>query len=417
MDHKNKKRNRDELDADLENVQSTNTAFPRFLLIESIVPDQPLSKLSPFVIEKVLVGLTGSPKSVKKLKSGSLLIEVEKAVHARTLLKIKHFFNIPARCVPHNSLNTSKGIIRCPDLAGISEEEITSELSDQNVTAARRITIFRDGIKKPTNTIVLTFNTAILPKCLKVGYLRVTVDLYIPNPLQCYCCFKFGHHESKCKYNQGEEFCRRCGNSNLVHKSEKCEFDICCKNCKGEHVATSRSCPLWKKEKEIVTVKYTEGLSFPEARKIVESRNSMGVSYASVSKTNISKTVQRRDVHTQTADIGVQTTGKTSSTKESDNQKPTTSSKHNKENTASSQHELTKVNNSQVQAKAQRSPSQKRNKSPQQVLSDRLPKGSDDQIAQFNRFGCLDDDMEAEDSQTESNTNRQGRIIKINNKK
>ena len=184
MDHKNKKRNRDELHADLENVQSTNTAFPRFLLIESIVPDQPLSKLSPFVIEKVLVGLTGSPKSVKKLKSGSLLIEVEKAVHARTPLKIKHFFNIPARCVPHNSLNTSKGIIRCPDLAGISEEEITSELSDQNVTAARRITIFRDGIKKPTNTIVLTFNTAILPKCLKVGYLRVTVDLYIPNPLQ-----------------------------------------------------------------------------------------------------------------------------------------------------------------------------------------------------------------------------------------
>ena len=37
-----------------------------FLIIESKVPDQPLSKLSPFVIEKVLVGLAGSPKSVKK---------------------------------------------------------------------------------------------------------------------------------------------------------------------------------------------------------------------------------------------------------------------------------------------------------------------------------------------------------------
>ena len=48
------------------------------------------------------------------------------------------------------------------------------------------------------------------------------------------------------------------------------------------------------------------------------------------------------------------------------------------------------------------------------ILSDRLPKGSDDQIAQFNRFGCLDDDMEAEDSQTEPSVNKQGRII--NNK-
>ena len=64
MDHQNKKRNRDALDADQDNSQSISVAFPRFLIIESTVPDQPLSKLSPFVIEKVLVGLARSPKSV-----------------------------------------------------------------------------------------------------------------------------------------------------------------------------------------------------------------------------------------------------------------------------------------------------------------------------------------------------------------
>ena len=150
-------------------------------------------------------------------------------------MKIKHFFNIPAKCVPHTSLNTSKGIIRCPDLSDISEEEIASELADQNVTAARRITFFRDSVRRPTNTIILTFNTAILPKYLKVGYLKVAVDVYIPNPLQCYCCDKFGHHERNCKLNQGEHVCRRCGNSNLVHSSEDdCEFGIRCINCKGE---------------------------------------------------------------------------------------------------------------------------------------------------------------------------------------
>ena len=110
MDHQNKKRNRDALDADQDNAQSTSVAFRRFLIIEYTVPDQQLSKLSPFVIEKVLVELAGSPKSVKKLRSGGLLVEIEKAVHAKTLLQIKHFFNIPAKCVPHTSLNTSKGI-------------------------------------------------------------------------------------------------------------------------------------------------------------------------------------------------------------------------------------------------------------------------------------------------------------------
>ena len=59
MDHQNKKRNRDALDAELDNAQSTSPSFPRFLIIESTVPDEPLSKLSPFVIEKVLVGLAG----------------------------------------------------------------------------------------------------------------------------------------------------------------------------------------------------------------------------------------------------------------------------------------------------------------------------------------------------------------------
>ena len=60
MDPQTKKRTRDQLDADSEKPQQTSP-FPRFLLIESTNPDQPLSKLSPFVIEKVLVSIAGSP--------------------------------------------------------------------------------------------------------------------------------------------------------------------------------------------------------------------------------------------------------------------------------------------------------------------------------------------------------------------
>ena len=52
---------------------------------------------------------------------------------------------------------------------------------------------------------------------------------------------------------------------------------------------------------------------------------------------------------------------------------------------------------------------------PEKVLSDRLPKGSDDPIQQHNRFYCLDEDMEAESAPAES-TNKQGRIIILNKK-
>ena len=191
MEQQTKKRSREQLDSDNGQVTST---FPRFLIIESTRPEQPLAKLSPFVIEKVLVSVAGSPNSVKKLNSGSLLVEIEKAKHAENLLKLSRFFEIPCKCYPHTSLNISRGIIRCLDLAGVSEEEIVLNLASLNVTAARRITVYRDNVKRNTNTIVLTFNTSILPKWLKVGYLKVLVDMYIPNPLQRYACFKYGHH-------------------------------------------------------------------------------------------------------------------------------------------------------------------------------------------------------------------------------
>ena len=133
-----KKETRGQLDADSETPLPTSP-FQQFLLIESTVPEQPLSELSPFVIQKVLMSVAVSPKSEKKLSSGTLLVEVEKPKHGQNLMKIKHFFKVPAKCFPHTSPNTTQGIIRCPDFAGVSGDEIVEILSSQHVLAARRI--------------------------------------------------------------------------------------------------------------------------------------------------------------------------------------------------------------------------------------------------------------------------------------
>ena len=39
----------------------------------------------------------------------------------------------------------------------------------------------------------------------------------------------------------------------------------------GNHPADSRDCLVWKREKEINTLKYTNNISFPEACKIIQS--------------------------------------------------------------------------------------------------------------------------------------------------
>ena len=42
-------------------------------------------------------------------------------------------------------------------------------MAEQGVTDVRRITVRRDGVIKPTNTFVLTFNSSNLPTVVKIG--------------------------------------------------------------------------------------------------------------------------------------------------------------------------------------------------------------------------------------------------------
>ena len=57
-------------------------------------------------------------------------------------------------------------------------------------------------------------------------------------------------------------------------------------NCQGDHVAISRDCPKWTIEKDIVTLKYTEKISFADAHKRLQpSFDPSKDSYATVTQT------------------------------------------------------------------------------------------------------------------------------------
>ena len=275
---------------------TTSTASPRFLVIHS-TEERSISSLSPFVIEKVLTGMAGVPKSIKKLRSGDLLVEYTNKKHIECLLRLKQFHDLKVTVSLHGSLNTCKGVVRCPDLQGVSEDEILENMREQGVINVRRIKIRRDGTLKDTNTFVFTFNTSVLPKQLKVVFLRVSVDPYIPNPLRCYACQVYGHHENKC---HREEICANCGQPKHSADETDCKRSAKCINCKEDHPANSRQCQAWHTEKEILKVKYTRNISFPEARKIVESYTAPpGKSYSSITKT-AGVTVSCVDAATQT---------------------------------------------------------------------------------------------------------------------
>ena len=80
-----------------EQMNTVTEYWPRFITLEAVLSDtqtKPLTKISPFIIQKGLQGIIGTPKSVKKLKSGALLVEVLKKQQSNTLLNLKDFAGI-----------------------------------------------------------------------------------------------------------------------------------------------------------------------------------------------------------------------------------------------------------------------------------------------------------------------------------
>ena len=134
--------------------------------------------------------MIGTPKSFKKLKNGTLIVETTRKMQTDILLKSKKFFNLPVEVKPHKTLNSSKGIIRDRNLKGESEKNILEYLENQGVTAAKRFTVKKGQDTINTNTILLTFDSVVPPKSLKIFYQIIPVDLYIPNPLRCFNCQK-----------------------------------------------------------------------------------------------------------------------------------------------------------------------------------------------------------------------------------
>ena len=187
---------------------NSETNWPRFLIVESANEDLPLQKLSSFAIQKGFQAVAGTPKSMKRLRDGSFFVECGKRAQAQNLLQTNRFVDRSVKVSVHETLNSSRGIIRCPDLADMSEVEIRDELKDQGVVGVNRVTLKKKGKVIPTNTLFLTFGSPDLPKEITVGYLKVKVALFVPNPMRCFNCNKFGHTSQRCKV---AEKCPGCG--------------------------------------------------------------------------------------------------------------------------------------------------------------------------------------------------------------
>ena len=260
-------------------------SYPTFLVVEP--NNDGKIELSIFGIQKLLKCAVGDVRNAKKLRNGSVLIEVASKAQADNALKMHTWVNTPVKVTPHRSLNSCKGVIRCRDLRDCKDEEVLEALNHEGVTHVKHIFTKQNGSAIPTNTFVVTFNKPTPPKFVKAAYLYIPVEPFIPNPLRCFNCQKFGHGQNSCNH---KPLCARCGLEG--HKDTDCPaVQPKCANCSGDHPAYSRQCPEWSKQQKIVRIKTERNVSFSEAKSIYSQQTSSvssgqpGVTYASVAKT------------------------------------------------------------------------------------------------------------------------------------
>ncbi|GFX63666.1 uncharacterized protein TNCV_2824521 [Trichonephila clavipes] len=239
-----------------------------------------MSSISPFFIQKALIGIGGDTKSVKRLRSGDLLIETLSAIQTKSFLQTKTFLNSPVNIYPHKTLNSCHGIISESDILTTTDAEILDEFSGQCVIQVRRITIRRDALIIPTKHIILTFNSLKLPTTIKAGYRNCRIPPYIPNPLRCFKCQRSGHSQTSC---HGQQTCSRCASAG--HSSTDCILEPKCINCSQTHPSDSKICPKWKIENQIQEINTTKNISYPEALKLIVPQLSQTYAQAAKSST------------------------------------------------------------------------------------------------------------------------------------
>ena len=403
---KNKKRKADESlhVSEHENVGEekvvSSGSFTPFLVAEPTTDKQ--IDLSIFGLQKYLLCALGEIKSVKKLRNGSVLIEVKSKSQADRALAMKVWLGaslneIPVKVTPHRSLNTSKGVIRSPDLRDSSDDEVLEALQPEGVTSVRHIKAKRNGVLQPTNTFVLTFSKPSLPKYVNAAYLHLPVEPFIPSPLRCYNCQKFGHGKTSCKHGL---VCARCGKDG--HTDADCEQQPRCVNCSGAHPAYSKECPEWAKQQTIIKIKTERNISFAEAKQIYNQQTGLTSSKYPQSYATVCKPVTC-SISTQTEFTWPLTAEKPTLLKQCTSQaqtEPCDSIEDLSSLGAAGGNSTTSklVTPSCSYAPKQSSTPKKKIEvsikpgplSSKQVPGNRPSKGSDDPIKTFNRYGSLD---------------------------
>lgn len=184
---------------------------------------------------------------VKYINPYKIFIQFENADEAEKLIKCKPLQDLGWRCQKPLEVVVSYGVIKDVELE-LTEKNILEIIStDRELIAAKRLKRRnKEGNSwDDSETVRLAFKGASLPAFVFIYGLKINVEPYVFPVTQCSRCWRFGHSLRVCPSKK--IVCPKCGKGHA-----NCESSIFkCVNCTGNHLSLDRSCPAFKKEKQL----------------------------------------------------------------------------------------------------------------------------------------------------------------------
>lgn len=231
--------------------------------------------LNRFKLEFFLGRITNNWTRASFNRYGDLVIKAKDLFTAEKLIKTTSIGEYKVEITKHDTLNCSKGVIFCTDLIGMTDEEIKEGLAlfhpVKEVFTPKRIqtatvngTSIAGQTPQPFGLVIITFDQLVPPTKVTVGFRKVEVRTYIPNPRRCRTCQKLGHTAKFCPTKK--EVCAQCGQLEL--EDHNCSGTWCVNCNSAEHRSTDNKCPSWLMAKEIEKIIATENKTKYEAKKV-----------------------------------------------------------------------------------------------------------------------------------------------------
>ena len=179
----------------------------------------------------------GEVQSVNRQRNGTLLLQGCSDSQIAKIMSLKCIAGLQVKVEVHPTLNLCKGVVTHEDFASESKEDLKSFFEPEGVVNVHRIRRKVNGNFVQSTTLILTFNKPSLPDLIRCGFFNLRVWQYVPNPLHCFKCQRFGHTQEHCMY---QAICVSCAEK--AH-SPPCQSSPYCINCDGPHGSNSCDCP------------------------------------------------------------------------------------------------------------------------------------------------------------------------------